>query len=97
MRRKQKTRPRNQPFSKEERQYLCALDVVDSCTEKRISWNRGFIEEAKKLLAEGHPPTEIFRSVGVGPEKIGSKRIERCAARWRKAIERERKENEAKQ
>ena len=32
----------------------------------------------------GRRPSEVFRAAGVGPEVIGSKRVERCCARWRK-------------
>ena len=31
----------------------------------------------------GDSPTALFRKAGLGPEVIGSKRIERCVARWR--------------
>ena len=37
---KPKARPCNKPFDAEERQYLCGLDAVDECGEKRITWNR---------------------------------------------------------
>ena len=40
---KMKARPRNKPFDAKERQYLCGLDAVDACTEKRITWNQAFI------------------------------------------------------
>ena len=40
---KPKARPCNKPFDAEERQYLCGLDAVDECGEKRITWNRYFI------------------------------------------------------
>lgn len=34
---KPKARPCNKPFDAEERQYLCGLDAVDECGEKRIT------------------------------------------------------------
>lgn len=87
-------RPRNKPFDEDEIRMLRGLDAVDSCGERRITWNREFIKRAKKELAEGESPTEIFRRAGVGPEIVGHKRIERCAARWRRQMERERTGNE---
>ena len=84
---KMKARPRNKPFDAKERQYLCGLDAVDACTEKRITWNQAFIAYAIKELVQGRAPSDIFRRAGCGPEVIGSKRIERCAARWRKKLE----------
>ena len=86
---KPKARPCNKPFDAEERQYLCGLDAVDACTEKRITWNQAFIAYAIKELVRGRAPSDIFRRAGCGPEVIGSKRIERCAARWRKKLEKQ--------
>ncbi len=83
-------RPAGKPFDEEERRVLTALDAVDSCSAKRIVWNRAFIELAKGELAMGTSPTVIFRRAGVGPEVIGHKRIERCVARWRGQMEKER-------
>lgn len=86
---KMKARPRNKPFDAEERQYLCSLDAIDACTEKRITWNRAFITYATAELAQGHAPSDIFRRAGCGPEFIGNKRVERCAARWRKNLKKQ--------
>ena len=81
---KMKARPRNKPFDAKERQYLCGLDAVDACTEKRITWNQAFIAYAIKELVRGCAPSDIFRRAGCGPEGI-----ERCAARWRKKLEKQ--------
>ena len=83
------SRPRNKPFDKEERQYLCGLPAVDSCTESRINWNSEFIGKVQSEIETGAHPTEIFRKAGVGPEIIGRKRIERCVARWREKARKE--------
>ena len=85
-------RPRNKPFNKTERQYLCALPAVDSCTESRINWNREFIGTVQSEIEAGAHPTEIFRKAGVGPEIIGRKRIERCVARWREKAKKEKEQ-----
>lgn len=82
--------PRNKPFSPSERRYLCRLDAVDSCTQTRITWNKYFIRHVEHELESGARPVDVFRSAGVGPEIIGSKRVERCVARWRKEAEKER-------
>ena len=37
---KAKDRPRGKPFDEPERKYLCSLDIIDACTEKRITWNK---------------------------------------------------------
>ena len=50
---KAKDRPRGKPFDEPERKYLCSLDIIDACTEKRITWNKTFIEYAEKEL-EAH-------------------------------------------
>ena len=90
-------RPRNKPFDQEERQHLCGLAAVNSCTEKRITWNREFIGRVQSEIEAGGHPTEIFRKAGVGPEVIGRKRIERCVARWREKARREKKEDNERQ
>lgn len=50
---KPKARPCNKPFDAEERQYLCGLDAVDECGEKRITWNRYFIRYVEYELELG--------------------------------------------
>ncbi len=89
---KPKARPCNKPFDAEERQYLCGLDAVDECGEKRITWNRYFIRYVEYELELGARPVDVFRSAGVGPEVIGRKRIERCVSRWRRQAAKERNE-----
>lgn len=86
---KPKARPCNKPFDAEERQYLCGLDAVDECGEKRITWNRYFIRYVEYELELGARPVDVFRSAGVGPEVIGRKRIERCVSRWRRQAAKE--------
>lgn len=90
--RRPQARPRNKPFDAEERQYLCGLDAVDECGEKRITWNRYFIRYVEYELELGARPVDVFRSAGVGPEVIGRKRIERCVSRWRRQAAKERNE-----
>lgn len=76
-------RPANLEFTKDEMARLNRLAAVDRCAEKRITWNPDFAAWAMKQIGAGRRPSEVFRMAGVGPEVIGSKRIERCCARWR--------------
>lgn len=48
----------------------------------RIIYTDEFKQEFVMRLQNGEKPTAIFRSVGLGPELIGGKRIERCTAHW---------------
>lgn len=48
----------------------------------RIIYTREFKAEFLARRAAGERPTAIFRSVGLPPELIGEKRIERCTAHW---------------
>lgn len=82
-------RPSNLDFTKDEMTRLNRLAAVNRCTEKRITWNPYFAAWAMKQIMAGRRPSEVFRAAGVGPEVIGSKRIERCCARWRKRNEKE--------
>lgn len=77
---KPKARPCNKPFDAEERQYLCGLDAVDECGEKRITWNRYFIRYVEYELELGARPVDVFRSAGVGPEVIYTRgvRLQHC-------------------
>lgn len=74
----------NLEFTKDEMTRLSRLAAVDGCTEKRITWNPDFAAWAMRQIKRGRRPSEVFRAAGVGPEVIGSKRVERCCARWRK-------------
>lgn len=56
---KPKARPCNKPFDAEERQYLCGLDAVDECGEKRITWNRYFIRYVEYELELGARPVDV--------------------------------------
>lgn len=69
---KAKDRPRGKPFDEPERKYLCSLDIIDACTEKRITWNKTFIEYAEKELEAGSRPVDIFR----GGSRTGTHRTE---------------------
>lgn len=73
-------------FTKKEIENLKKNPFVVSVNEIRILYSddfkKYFIEEYRK----GVGPTQIFRNAGFDPKVIGGKRIERAAARWRKAF-----------
>ena len=70
-------------FSDAERKYLESLDAVESVDGDVISYAPEFRQSSMERYWRGDSPTEIFREAGLGPEVIGSKRIERAIARWR--------------
>lgn len=71
------------PFSSERMEYLNALPAVASVSGSRIRYADWFKRECVRLDKEGKSPATLFREAGLGPELIGSKRIERCMNRWR--------------
>lgn len=72
---KPKARPCNKPFDAEERQYLCGLDAVDECGEKRITWNRYFIRYVEYELELGARPVDVFSTMRIRVvTAIGSRR-----------------------
>ena len=50
----------------------------------RITYSREFKHHFMREYLAGRKPTQIFREAGFDPRMIGSKRIERASARWRK-------------
>lgn len=50
----------------------------------RITYSREFKHHFMREYNAGKKSTEIFRAAGFDPRMIGSKRIERASARWRK-------------
>ena len=75
-------------ISKSEVDILSANPYVKWVTETGIKFTddfkERFIEEYYNL---GKKPTEIFQRAGFDPDVVGRKRIERCAANWRKSYE----------
>ncbi|MBT1170974.1 hypothetical protein [Bifidobacterium sp. SO4] len=63
--------------------YLNGLPAVARADARRIVYADWFRDEVMRRYGEGVPPTVVFREAGLAPELIGSKRIERCVARWR--------------
>lgn len=70
-------------FTDEQVAYLNTLPAVAHATRARIIYTRAFKMNCLYRNSLGESPTVIFRKSGLPPELIGSKRIERCMARWR--------------
>ncbi|KAB8294577.1 HTH domain-containing protein [Bifidobacterium avesanii] len=75
-------------FSSEEIAYLKSLPAVVEATAKRITYSNAFKEYCMRRYAEGASPVKLFREAGLDPSLVGSKRIERCFARWREEVSR---------
>lgn len=81
-------------FSPEEIAYLKSLPAVVEATAKRITYSNAFKEHCMRRYAEGASPVKLFREAGLDPSLVGSKRIERCFARWREEASRRGNGNE---
>lgn len=83
-------------FSSEEMDILSRHRYVKWVTETNIKFSDEFKERfINEYYNLGKGPTEIFTRAGFEADMIGRKRIERCAANWRKAYEAA-KDNESK-
>lgn len=71
-------------FSEEEVAYLKSLPAVVEATSKRITYANAFKDYCMRRYAQGASPVALFREAGLDPVLVGSKRIERCFARWRR-------------
>ena len=75
-------------MAEEEIKVLKNNDFVVSVNSKRIIYSEKFKEFFIENYKKGYTPTEIFRMAKFDIRMIGTKRIERAAARWkRKYIE----------
>lgn len=74
-------------FTNEEMRYLLALEAVREVTPTRITYTDEFKRECLRRYLTGASPVTMFREVGLTPEIVGRKRIERCMARWRDKAE----------
>lgn len=60
---------------------------VVSVNGNRIIYSTEFKQMFMKAYKKGTGPTEIFRNAGFDVKILGSKRIERAAARWKESYE----------
>ena len=74
-------------LDREEIQVLQKNPFVEDVNEIRIIYSKKFKVLFMKKYKRGEKPTEIFRNAGFDPKILGSKRIERAAARWRESYE----------
>ena len=56
---------------------------IKSVTDYRIYYTDTFKEYFIHEYINGRGPSDIFKGAGIDPSLLGSKRIERAAARWR--------------
>ena len=70
-------------FTRKEVEYLRSVPAVKKVAKNRITYARAFQLYCMARYLRGAGPTAIFRSVGLDPDVVGRKRIERCIARWK--------------
>lgn len=58
---------------------------VEDVNSTRIVYSEEFKQLFVKEYFEGKKPMRIFQDAGFDVKVLGSKRIERCSARWREA------------
>ena len=68
-------------FTRKEVEYLRSVPAVKKVAKNRITYARAFQLYCMARYLRGDGPTAIFRSVGLDPDVVGRKRIERCIAR----------------
>ena len=69
----------------EEIRKLKANPYVEDVNENRITYTEEFKKLFVKEYFSGKKPMRIFQDAGLDVKILGSKRIERCSARWREA------------
>lgn len=72
-------------LTKEEVIQLKKNPYVEDVDQNRITYSEEFKLLFIKEYFRGQKPTAIFRAAGFDIKALGSKRIERCSARWREA------------
>ena len=69
----------------EEIRILNQNPYVSEVNENRVIYTAEFKQHFMREYLSGKGPTAIFREAGFDTAILGSKRIERAAARWREA------------
>lgn len=75
----------NGQFTEEEIEYLSSLDAVEGVRQNQIIYSNEFKKDFIEKYKQGQKPGKIFEEAGLSRTIIGSKRIERAAARWKEA------------
>lgn len=82
-------------FTKEQIDVLSQNQNIARCSEKSISYDKGFKMMAVKEYQKGLSPTEIFKEADFNIDLIGKKTPERCLHRWLRTV-RQKGESELK-
>lgn len=69
-------------FTDEQAARLNALPAVEAVLGARIVYAPGFKRACLERYMQGASPVALFRSAGLGPELVGSRRVSKCFARW---------------
>ena len=72
-------------LTREEVSILKKNPYVEDVRENRVTYSEEFKLLFVKEYFEGKKPMRIFQDAGFDVNILGSKRIERCSARWREA------------
>lgn len=72
-------------LTEHEIQLLIKNPFVLNVDQNRIIYSDEFKQRFIKEYYSGKGPTQIFKDAGFDPKILGSKRIERAAARWRES------------
>ena len=72
-------------LTQEEKKVLNQNPFVVCINGNYISYSNEFKQHFMKEYSSGKGPTQIFKDAGFDPKILGSKRIERAAARWRES------------
>lgn len=70
-------------LTEKEQEKLKKNPYVLEVNEKSVKYSEEFKKYFIKEYVLGKSPMEIFKSAGFDPKMLGTKRIERAAARWR--------------
>lgn len=70
-------------LTEKEQEKLKENKYVVEVNEKSVKYSEEFKTYFIKEYVLGKTPMEIFKSAGFDPKILGTKRIERAAARWR--------------
>lgn len=75
-------------FTKEQIKYLLENHNVEKCSERSITFSKGFKIDAVKLYEQGLTSTEIFRQARFNLDVIGRDKPKDCLRRWNKIVRR---------
>lgn len=74
-------------FTKEQIALLRKNKHISACSEKSITFQKGFKLAAVQRYIGGLPPSEIFQEAGFDLAQIGRKTPKWCLIRWRRKFD----------